>query len=120
MAQYFNFKFELKCNIFRFINFRNFKLFFSSMITNPLFISTVPFHNQPKLYGTVPKAGLFRYFPPADYLPPPPPPVEAVAAATSLFTEYVFCESVDSAHNSQISSIFQEADCLLKLVKVNK
>ena len=37
-----------------------------------------------------------------------------------LFTEYVFRESVDSAHNSQISSTFQEADCLLKLVKVNK
>ena len=29
-------------------------------------------------------------------------------------------ESVDSAHNSQISSTFQEADCLLKLVKINK
>ena len=39
---------------------------------------------------------------------------------TSAFTEYIFCESVDSAHNSQISSTFQEADCLLKLVKVNK
>ena len=37
-----------------------------------------------------------------------------------LLTEYVFRESVDSAHNSQISSTFQEADCLLKLVKVNK
>ena len=37
-----------------------------------------------------------------------------------LFTEYVFRESVDNAHNSQISSTFQEADCLLKLVKVNK
>ena len=37
-----------------------------------------------------------------------------------LFTEYVFRELVDSAHNSQISSTFQEADCLLKLVKVNK
>ena len=37
-----------------------------------------------------------------------------------LFTEYVFRESVDSARNSQISSTFQEADCLLKLVKVNK
>ena len=30
------------------------------------------------------------------------PPVEAVAAATSVFTEYL-CESVDSAHNSQMS-----------------
>ena len=47
----------------------------------------------------------------------PPPPVKAVAAATSVFTEYVFCESVDSAHNSQISSTFQEADWLLKLIK---
>ena len=37
-----------------------------------------------------------------------------------LFTEYVFRESVDSAHNSQISSTFQEADCLLKLVKIDK
>ena len=37
-----------------------------------------------------------------------------------LFTAYVFHESVDSAHNSQISSTFQEADCLLKLVKINK
>ena len=59
---------------------------------------------------------LFGSFP----LLPPPPPDEAVAAATSVFTEYVFCESVDSAHNSQISSTFQEADCLLKLVNVNK
>ena len=50
-------------------------------------------------------SGLFRYFPPADYFPL----VEVVAAATSVFTEYVFCESVDSAHNSQISSTFQEA-----------
>ena len=47
----------------------------------------------------------------------PPPPVEAVAAATSVFTEYILR---DSAHNSQISSIFQEADCLLKLLEVNK
>ena len=37
-----------------------------------------------------------------------------------LFTEYVFRELVDSAHNSQISSTIQEADCLLKLVKINK
>ena len=47
-------------------------------------------------------------------------PVKAVATATSVFTEYVFCESVDSAHNSQISSTFEEADFLTKLVKVNK
>ena len=37
-----------------------------------------------------------------------------------LFTEYVFGESVDSAHNSQISNTFLEADCLLKLGKMNK
>ena len=37
-----------------------------------------------------------------------------------LFTEYVFRKSVDSEHNSQILSTFQEADCLLKLVKINK
>ena len=55
--------------------------------------------------------GLFRY---------PQPPVEAEADATSVFTEYVFCELVGSAHNLQISSTLQEADCLLKLVKVNK
>ena len=64
--------------------------------------------------------GLFRYSPP----PAPgglfaPPPVEAVAAATNVFTEYAFCESVDSAHNSQISRTFQKPDCLLRLVKVN-
>ena len=60
--------------------------------------------------------GLFRYFPPQHLIPP----VEAVAAATSEFTAYVFCESVDCAHNTQISSTLQETDCLLKLVKVNK
>ena len=66
--------------------------------------------------------GLFRYpKAPSGLTPPPPPPVETVPAATSvLLTEYVFCESVDSAHNSQISSTFQESDCLLKLVKVNQ
>ena len=55
--------------------------------------------------------------PSVDYLPPTP--IEAVAVATSVFTEYVFCESVDSVHKSQISSNLQEADCLLKPVKVN-
>ena len=65
-------------------------------------------------------SGLFRYSPPPQQIIPPPPPVESVAAATSGLSEYVFCESVDSAHISQISSTFQEADCLLKLVKVNK
>ena len=49
-----------------------------------------------------------------------PPPVEAIAAATSVFTEYVFCESVDSAHISQISSTFQEADCLCVYSRVYK
>ena len=64
--------------------------------------------------------GSFPLFPPppaADYSPRP---VEAVVAAISVFTDYVFCESVDSALNSHISGTFQEADCLLKLVKVNK
>ena len=55
--------------------------------------------------------------------PPPPqwiiPPVEVVATATSVFTEYIFRRLVDSAHNSQISSTFQEADCLLKPIEVN-
>ena len=60
-----------------------------------------------RVFSVMPPSGLF-------------PPVETVAAPTSVFTEYVFCETVDSAHNSQISSTFQEADCLLKLVKVNK
>ena len=46
-----------------------------------------------------------------------PPPDEAVAAATSVFTEYVLRVSRQC---TQISSIFQEADCLLKLVKVKK
>ena len=72
-----------------------------------------------RLNQRVSKWGLFRYFPPPQQIISPP--VEAVAAATNVFTEYVFCESVDSAHNSQISSTFQEAGCLLKLVdKVNK
>ena len=31
-----------------------------------------------------------------------PPPVEDVAAAVSVFAEYAFCQSVDSAHNSDI------------------
>ena len=37
-------------------------------------------------------------------------PVEA--AATSVLTEYVFCESLDSAHDSQISSTFKEAETI--------
>ena len=64
-----------------------------------------PFENQQ--FGFFPQRIIFH-------------PVEAVAAATSVFTENVFCESGRSAHNLQISSIFQEADCLLHLVKVNK
>ena len=43
-----------------------------------------------------------------------------IATATSVFTEYVFWKSVDWAHNTQMSSTLQEADCLLKLFKVNK
>ena len=53
------------------------------------------------------------------------PPVEAVAAATSVhvhvFIHWTRLSRVSRrAHNSQISSTFQEADCLLKLVKINK
>ena len=55
--------------------------------------------------------GSFPLHPPPPQRNIPIPPVEAVAAATSVFTEYVFCESVDNAHISQISSTFQEADC---------
>ena len=71
----------------------------------------------PKFFSK-PNIGVFSVY--------PPPSSElflaavVVVAATSVFTEYVFCESMDSAHNSQPSSIFQEPDCLLKLVKVNK
>ena len=54
--------------------------------------------------------------PPADYFPQ----VEAVAAATSVFTECVFCVSVLQIYILQISSTFQEAEGLLKLIKVNK
>ena len=77
-----------------------------------------------------PPSGLFPTpSPPADYSPPPPPadypPPQSklwllLPVYMYLFTEYVFRESVDSAHNSQISSTFQEADCLLKRVKINK
>ena len=59
--------------------------------------------------------GLFRY-PPCRLFPP----VAAVATATSVFTEYVFWESVESANYLQVSRTFEEADCMLKLVKVNK
>ena len=59
--------------------------------------------------------------PPADYFPPPQSKLWLLLPVYMyLITEYVFRESVDSAHNSQISSTFQEADCLLKLVKINK
>ena len=66
--------------------------------------------------------GLFRYTllppPPAEYCPPPPSSRSCIYCYQVL-TEYIFCESVDTAHNSQISSTFQEADCLLKLIKLN-
>ena len=44
----------------------------------------------------------------------------AVATAANALIEAIFCESVDNEYILQISSTFQEADCLLKLVKVNK
>ena len=37
-----------------------------------------------------------------------------------LLTEVIFCESVDNAHSSEVSSTFQEADCSLKLVELSK
>ena len=71
-----------------------------------------------------------REFGSFPFLPPPPPPQRIISPQSKLwlllpvymylFTEYVFRESVDRAHNSQISSTFQEADCLLQLVKINK
>ena len=42
-----------------------------------------------------------------------------LVTTTSLFTELIFCESVDSPHKSRSSSSFQKADCLLKLIQVN-
>ena len=66
-------------------------------------------------------SGLFRFFPPADYSPPPPSrSCSCCYQCTCIYSLNVFRESVDSAHNSRISSTFQEADCLQKLVKVNK
>ena len=62
------------------------------------------------------KWGLFRSFPQRIVSPR----VEAVTTATSVFTEYVLCDSVYTAHSSEISSTFQEATCLLRLVEVNK
>ena len=66
--------------------------------------------------------GLFRFFPPQRIISPPPSRSCGCCYQCTciLFTEYIFRESVDSAHNSQISSTFQEADCSLKLVKINK
>ena len=80
------------------------------------FLAKTSFEIFQKCFSVQGNFGSFPLFPPEDYFPP----IEAVAAATSVFTEYVFCESVDCAHNTQISSTLQEADCLLKLVKVNK
>ena len=48
------------------------------------------------------------------------PPVEVIATVTSVFAEVNLCESLDTAHNWQISNIFKEVDYLLKLVRVNK
>ena len=57
---------------------------------------------------------LFRYPPPQQIIPLP---VEAVDAATNVFTEYVFCESVE---REQTIYECQKTNFLLKLVKVNK
>ena len=70
------------------------------------------------------RQGLFRFFPPQRIIPPPPPPpppVEAVAAATSVhvFNHWIRLSRV-SRQCTQFTSTFQEADCLLKLVKINK
>ena len=65
--------------------------------------------------------GLFRFFPPAVYFLPPSRSCGCCHQCTCiLFTKYIFRESVDIAHKSQISSTFQEGDCSLKLVKINK
>ena len=45
-------------------------------------------------------SGLFRSSPLPQRIISPLP-VEAVASAASVFTEYVFCESIDSARNSK-------------------
>ena len=42
------------------------------------------------------------------------PPVEAVATGTRILPQFIFCHSIDKAHNSRISSTFQKADCLGK------
>ena len=47
------------------------------------------------------------------------PPSRNLVTIASLFTEWIFCESVNSPHKSRSSSSFEKADCLLKLIEVN-
>ena len=90
-------------------------------ISEHLWFSAKHYWQAANRQGPWKKPGSFPLFPPP---PPsrlfPPPPVEAVAAATSVFTEYVIRLWHGSRQCTQISSTLQEADCLLKLVKVNK
>ena len=81
-------------------------------------LGTIIVQKHQKYKACVLNRGLFRYFPSGL----PPPPVEAVATATrvNVFTEVIFCGSVDTAHNSKISRTFQLADCLLKLLTLNE
>ena len=62
-----------------------------------LALKVSPFSNSfAESLSKLPDVGSFPLF--------PPPPVEAVAAATSVFIEYVFCTAVDSAHKSHVPS----------------
>ena len=81
-------------------------------------------HFSPQTFWTVSKIGSFPFSPPADYFPPTPQsPVEAVAAATSVhvFIHWIRLSRV-YRQCTQFTNLkyFQEADCLLKLVKINK
>ena len=68
-----------------------------NLITEPLFLGCFPF--------PLTQSGLF-------------PPVDAIATAFSVFTEVILDESVDNAHNWQISCSFPELTAS-EAVKVN-